>query len=169
MESFLIGFGSNQGESSKNCLLAVEKLRGRFPLIRIIRISSLYRTKPVGPVEQEWFVNGVLQGETSLTPQGLFTVIQQIEKDLGRLRTVPWGPRTIDLDILAYGERTVCLPHLRIPHPQLHKRLFVLVPLAEIAPSWVHPELGISAGEMLESLLAQEHDEEVQLLEMETS
>lgn len=169
METFLIAFGSNQGESSKNCLLAIERLRGRFPQIRINRVSSLYRTKPVGSVEQEWFINGVLQGETSLTPQGLFAVTLQIEKDLGRVRTVHWGPRTIDLDILAYGEESVCLPHLRIPHPLLHKRLFVLVPLAEIAPSWVHPGLGSSVGEMLEHLLAQEHGEDVQLLKMETS
>ncbi|NLI81502.1 MAG: 2-amino-4-hydroxy-6-hydroxymethyldihydropteridine diphosphokinase [Deltaproteobacteria bacterium] len=168
MKLFLMGFGSNMGDPVKNCLLAIEKLRGCFPAIVVTRVSSLYRTKPVGPVEQDWFVNGALHGETSLDPLDLLAVSRRIESELGRVRTVSWGPRTIDLDILAYGDEAVCMPQLHIPHPRLQERLFVLAPLAEIAPFWVHPKLGVTPAEMLQRFSPREIEEAVQPLETET-
>ncbi|NTU48293.1 MAG: 2-amino-4-hydroxy-6-hydroxymethyldihydropteridine diphosphokinase [Syntrophobacteraceae bacterium] len=168
MEKVLIGFGSNEGEPLKTCLEAVERLRVLHPLFHLTRVSPLYRTKPVGPVEQDWFVNGVILGETSLGPHELFSLLQELERDFGRVRGVRWGPRTLDLDILAHGNRVVRLPHLTIPHPRLHERLFVLAPLADIDPSWVHPVLKVSAAVMLANLLASAHHQEIEHLDTQT-
>lgn len=103
-------------------------------------------------VEQGWFINGVVECRTSLEPEELLDVVQAIEKDFGRTRGTLWGPRTLDLDILVYGERQIALPNLTIPHPRLHERRFVLVPLDEISPDWVHPTLNRRASELLERL-----------------
>ena len=151
MEQVLIGFGSNQGDSVLICSQAVEML-DRHSRIRIRRVSSFYRTEPVGMKDQDWFINGVVLCETDLEPEGLLSVTRQIEAHFHRVRHHRWGPRTLDLDILFFGERCIDLPDLIVPHPRLHERRFVLVPLAELAPQWVHPVLGISVRELLARL-----------------
>jgi len=164
MEEILIGFGSNQGDSVRICTAAVEILR-RHPYIEVRKVSSLYRTAPVGMTEQDWFINGVAQGETSLTPEGLLDELHSIENDFGRIREMRWGPRTLDLDILSFGERRIDSPGLAIPHPRLHERLFVLVPLAEVAPRWIHPGLNLSAHTLLDRISGQGNVQRVERLE----
>jgi 2-amino-4-hydroxy-6-hydroxymethyldihydropteridine diphosphokinase len=164
MEEALIGFGGNEGDSVQICRKAMSMLE-EHPQIRTLAVSSLYRTKPVGPVEQNWFINGAMRCETTLEPIALLELLLEIEKRFGRLRHIHWGPRTLDLDILFYGERQIIDDRLTVPHPRLHERLFVLIPLAEIAPGWVHPGLGTTVGEILTRLLDENHDQEVQKLE----
>lgn len=138
----------------------------KHPEINILKTSSLYSTKPVGFEAQDWFINAVVLCETSLEPEPLLDFVLGLETNFGRVRTIRWGPRTLDLDILYYGNRQIDLPRLKIPHPLLHERLFVLAPLAEIAPDWVHPVLGLSAGRMLERLTQSDHRQEIQKLEI---
>lgn len=163
--SVFIGFGSNQGDSAALCRGAVESLRLR-PDIRVVRVSALYRTKPVGPQDQPWFVNGVLGAETTLAPGELLDVLLGVERDFGRRRDgTRWGPRTLDLDLLSYDDLILDLPRLTLPHPGLHERLFVLLPLAEIAPEWRHPRLGETARSLLERLLASGGNQEAFVME----
>jgi 2-amino-4-hydroxy-6-hydroxymethyldihydropteridine diphosphokinase len=154
MEQAIIGFGGNLGESARTCREAVETLR-RHPRIDVEKVSSLYRTEPVGVVDQDWFVNGVILCRTTLEPMDLLDVTARIEDDFGRVRRIRWGPRSLDLDILCYGERIIDLPpRLEIPHPRMHERSFVLLPLMEIAPHWAHPVLGKTAQELWAELSA---------------
>lgn len=151
MEAILIGFGSNQGDSVAVCRGAIQSLSDH-PAIRVDRVSSLYRTAPVGLADQGWFVNGVLQGSTALPPAELMHALLAVERAFGRRRTVRWGPRTLDLDLLAYGDLVLRSPELTVPHARMHERRFVLVPLAEIHPGWVHPVLKKTARELLAEL-----------------
>ncbi len=148
MERALIGFGSNQGDSTRICLEAIDQFR-RHTEIEVVQVSSLYRTEPVGKTDQGWFVNGVFLCQTRLTPLELLDFCQKIEKRFGRVRLEHWGPRTLDLDILFFGQLVIDLPGLEIPHPRLHERRFVLVPLVEIAPHWIHPKFGKTVSELL--------------------
>jgi 2-amino-4-hydroxy-6-hydroxymethyldihydropteridine pyrophosphokinase len=120
--------------------------------VNVLQRSSLYRTEPVGLLEQEWFVNCVTKVATVLSSHSLLRVFQQIESNMGRKRTIRKGSRTIDMDILFYGHNVVEENGLMIPHPELHKRRFVLTPLCEIAPNFVHPVCGVSVKELLNSL-----------------
>ena len=115
----------------------------------LVRTSSLWRTAPVPPSGQPSFLNAVIEASTTFEPLQVLTIIQEIETGLGRVRIVKSGPRTLDIDILAWGDRVVSLPHLRIPHPSIKERRFVLEPLAEIHPNWRHPETGERVGDML--------------------
>ncbi|MFP5213774.1 MAG: 2-amino-4-hydroxy-6-hydroxymethyldihydropteridine diphosphokinase [Acidobacteriota bacterium] len=164
MEQVLIGFGSNMGDSVRICREAVEMFR-RHPLIEVLRVSSLYRTKPVGFIDQPWFINGAIACETKLEPEELLDVTLGIERDFGRVREIHWGPRTLDLDILLFGSRLMDLPRLTLPHPRLHERLFVLAPLSEIAPEHVHPSLGLTVRELLADFLALETGQEIERFE----
>ncbi len=119
----------------------------------------------MGVSEQDWFINGALLCETSLEPQTLLEALQALENEFGRTRTQRWGPRTLDLDILFYGNLQLALPGLELPHPRMHERLFVLAPLAEIEPAWVHPGLGLSVLEMLDRVLLSDPNQEVHKLE----
>jgi 2-amino-4-hydroxy-6-hydroxymethyldihydropteridine diphosphokinase len=164
MELVLIGFGSNLGDSVQICLAAIERLRSH-PHIRVIETSSLYRTKPQMLAGQPWFVNGVVLCETDLSAEDLLHTIQQIERDFGRNRLFRWGPRTLDLDLLTFGEHQINLSSLTIPHPRLHERRFVLIPLLEVAPEWVHPTLRVSAHNLLDRILDDAGDQQVERLE----
>lgn len=144
-----IGLGSNIGNKIEACLKAIELLASAG---RVTRASSLYCTEPVGYAEQEDFVNAVVEIETALSATELLKACQSIEDRLGRRRTVRWGPRTMDLDILLYGDAVLETPELSIPHPLMASRRFVLVPLCEIAPHALHPLLKKKATELLGEL-----------------
>jgi 2-amino-4-hydroxy-6-hydroxymethyldihydropteridine diphosphokinase len=146
MEQVLIGLGANLGRPERQLALALRAL-GR--VIALERVSSVYRTAPVGDPDQPDFLNLVARGATPLEPAELLAVLHRIERRLGRLRTRPDGPRTLDLDLLDQGGRVLRTPELELPHPRLHLRAFVLVPLAEIAPGWRHPVLRRTAPELL--------------------
>ena len=150
-----IGIGSNQGDPVENCRRAVEGIvsDGRN---RLVRCSSLYRTEPMGPKDQDWFVNGVVLLETSLGPGQLLEFLLSLEKEMGRVRRERWGPRVIDLDILFYGEEVIEEKGLQIPHPRLHERRFVLIPLTEISPDLKHPRLGKTVSQILSELEGEE-------------
>lgn len=146
-----IGIGSNIGKKIENCKKAIELLKEN-PQIKIAKISDFYETEPVGYKEQEWFVNGTVEIETDLNPQELLLLCQTIESELGREKKIKYGPRIIDLDILLYNNDIIDKTELKIPHPEMHKRRFVLEPLSDIAPDAVHPVLKKTIVELLESL-----------------
>lgn len=153
----LIGFGGNQGDSEVICRDAVRRL-SQWDGFRVLAVSSLYRTEPIGHLDQEWFVNGVILGETTLEPSDLLAALLTVESRFGRVRTVRWGPRTLDLDVIFYGDRVVDLENLRIPHPRAHERRFVLEPAAELIPDFVHPVLGLSVRELLQNPAVRSQD-----------
>jgi 2-amino-4-hydroxy-6-hydroxymethyldihydropteridine diphosphokinase len=119
--------------------------------ITVLRESPVYETEPVGFADQRWFLNMVVESETTLFPMQLLTRIGKIERALGRVRTVPNGPRTIDIDILLYANAVVRTPRLEIPHPRMHERRFVLAPLADLAPALRHPVLRQTVRQLLDA------------------
>jgi 2-amino-4-hydroxy-6-hydroxymethyldihydropteridine diphosphokinase len=147
-ETAYIGFGGNMGDPERTCREALALL-GDMDGIRLEAVSSLYRTQPVGVEDQAWFLNGVLACRTRLDPEDLLRQLLAVENRFGRKRTVRWGPRTLDLDLLFYGEHVLDLPGLTIPHPRAHERRFVLEPLVEIAPKLRHPILGVTVARLL--------------------
>jgi 2-amino-4-hydroxy-6-hydroxymethyldihydropteridine diphosphokinase len=132
-----IGIGSNLGDRQNNCLKAIALLQAGG--VKVLKRSSLHETEPWGIKEQPRFVNMAVEAETDMTPREFLSFLQKIEDRMGRTRTVKWGPRTIDLDILFYGDMIIREPDLEIPHPLMHTRDFVLKPLCEIAAQKVHP------------------------------
>ena len=151
METVFIGFGSNVGDRVDFCDRAVTLL-SLLPHSRLQGVSLLYETEPVRDQidpEEGWFLNGVVQLETNITPRSLLSTLQEIERALDRDEDNRSGPRTIDLDILFYGEHVIKEPGLAIPHPRLHQRRFVLMPMNELDPLWVHPTLNQSVAQLL--------------------
>lgn len=147
-----IGIGSNLGNPVESCREALRRISSHSD-IELLRSSSLYMTEPVGPVVQPWFVNCVCEVNTSLEPRGLFLALKNIEQEMGRRDGAEkWGPRLIDLDLLLYGQIIVSQADLVIPHPQLHRRRFVLIPLCELASYTIHPVFNVSAKGLLERL-----------------
>ena len=133
-----LGLGSNLGDREENLRKALSLLRD---VGEITALSSVYQTEPWGYAEQPSFLNLVCGFRTSLSPPELLALVQEVERRLGRVRTIRYGPRTIDVDILLYGDRIVDTPDLQIPHPRIPERAFVLAPFAEIAPDIEHPTL----------------------------
>jgi 2-amino-4-hydroxy-6-hydroxymethyldihydropteridine diphosphokinase len=135
----LIGLGSNVGDRLQFLQRAVKHL-GATIGVQVRDVSSVYETEPVGPAAQAWFLNAVVAVDTSLSPVTLLQQTQAIERALGRETTYRWGPRTIDLDILLYGDTQINTATLTIPHAELCHRAFVMIPLLELAPGLVLPD-----------------------------
>lgn len=136
-----VGLGSNLGDREAMIRLALDDL-ARLPETTLVKASSLYDTEPAGEVDQPNFLNAVAAIETGLTARQLLWNLQLIEKRLGRVRNQKWGPRTMDLDLLLYGSLIIEEADLQVPHPELTRRSFVLVPLVEIEPMLAHPATG---------------------------
>jgi len=138
-----VGLGSNLGDREGTILRALARLQGE-PDLSVVRVSTLRETEPVGYLEQPQFLNGVVELATKLPARDLLTRVLAIERELGRTRGdgPPQGPRTIDLDLLLYGDEVIAQAGLQIPHPRMHERRFVLEPLAELAPEVVIPGQG---------------------------
>jgi len=146
-----VGLGANLGPREVTLLRAVDLL-GVEPGVDVLELSGLRETAPVGNVDQPEFLNGAVAVETSLSPRGLLDALLRVERELGRVRDgTQWGPRTIDLDLLVYGDEVVDEPELRVPHPRLHERRFALEPLAELDPDLVVPGHG-TVSELLAKL-----------------
>jgi 2-amino-4-hydroxy-6-hydroxymethyldihydropteridine diphosphokinase len=148
-----LGLGSNVGDREAMLLAALKKLD--IPGMHLKRVSGLYETEPVGLRDQAWFLNLVAEFETNLMPKQLLHRALQIERALGRKRTVVNGPRTIDIDVLLYGNSVIDCEELVVPHPRMQERRFVLAPLAELSPGLRHPVSGRTVAKMLEDLHGQ--------------
>jgi len=146
-----IGIGSNLDDKVDQCEKAISEIL-KVDRHKLLAKSSFFKTQPIGYTSQDWFVNGVIKIETDLEPIELLRVLKEIEPKLGRVKTFRWGPRSIDLDILFFDEREIETGELQIPHPLLHGRQFVLIPLAEIDPGLIHPVLKKTVQELLENL-----------------
>ena len=146
-----IGFGANMGEKLKNIEAAIASL-GAMDEISILNQSTIIETEPWGYEDQDAFLNGVLEIKTFLPPRELMIRLLGIEEELKRERTIHWGPRTLDLDILFYDNLISDDPHVILPHPRAHERGFVMEPMAEIAPYFIHPLFNKNMTELLKEL-----------------
>lgn len=169
-----IGVGSNEGEREAWIRRAIEALRALGPEVKVLRVSPLYETPPlvegeVSPEEKDpedipWFINGVVELETSLGAEALFEELLRIEQQLGRKRSEERAPKTneslkpflsrnIDLDLLFYGDEVIRTEKLTVPHPRAHERPFVMLPMRDLRPEYVHPGVGRKVGEMCQGRL----------------
>lgn len=144
-----IGIGSNLGDRLENIMKAVGLVEG---YMKITARSGIYETEPVGGIMQDMFLNCVIEVLTDIPPYELFDLLKLTEKELGRVKEVKWGPRLIDLDILTYNDEVVEEKNLTVPHREMHKRRFALIPLQEIAPDFIHPVLKKKIPEMLKDI-----------------
>ncbi|MFL7869398.1 MAG: 2-amino-4-hydroxy-6-hydroxymethyldihydropteridine diphosphokinase [Anaerolineales bacterium] len=147
-----IALGTNLGNRLANLRAAIQAMP---PEIQVLAESHVYETPPWGYEEQPAFLNMVIKAETKLEPEPLLKRLKQLEVELGREQNFRWGPRLIDLDILFYDDLVLDSPPLVIPHPRLHERAFVLVPLADIAPNYIHPVLDRPVRELLAQVNAE--------------
>lgn len=147
----ILSIGSNIGDREKYLNEAVDSLYDDENC-RVNVVSNYLETEPYGPVEQDKFLNGCMEIETLYSPQELLRKVNQIEVEAGRTREIHWGPRTLDIDIVFFENEVVDQPNLKIPHIEMHKRLFVLEPLKQIAPYWMHPVFHKTVLEMAEEL-----------------
>ena len=153
MKTVYIGLGSNLGDRAENLRAARKRLEASG--VRVVRGSSIYETEPREVLDQPWFLNQVIEAETTLYPRQLLARLLTIEREMGRLRTILHGPRTIDLDILLFGNAVVHAAGLEIPHPRMAERRFVLEPLAELAPGLRLPRGRRTVREMLAEVMDQ--------------
>ena len=160
MVAVYLGLGSNLGDREDNLRRAVSLLSRRASLIAL---SSVYEAEPWGYASQPAFFNMACLLETSLSPQDLLELAQSVERDLGRVPSLRYGPRVIDVDILLYGDEVIEAPLLQVPHPRLWQRAFALTPLAEIAPGLAHPVLGASIADLLEGVAVSDREGVVML------
>jgi 2-amino-4-hydroxy-6-hydroxymethyldihydropteridine diphosphokinase len=144
-----LGLGSNVGDRRDHLETALRRLRER---LEVVSVSRFVASGPVGGPPQGEYLNAAVVAETELPPRALLELAHDLEDAAGRRRDVRWGPRTLDIDLLLYGDEVVSDADLVIPHPRLHERGFVLEPLAEIAPDWVVPRLDRTVGELREDL-----------------
>lgn len=151
METVFIGVGSNQGNALAHCVEALDQLI-RTPGIEVVRRSRWFRTEPFGNSAQPWFINGVIELQTAWDPFKLLDRCQSLETEHGRTRTISWGPRTLDLDILLWENRVMSSQRLVIPHPWMHCRRFVLAPLCDLAPGWRHPLSNVTMKTLLDKI-----------------
>ncbi len=142
-----VGVGSNLQDPVRQVQAALAEL-GRLPRTRLVNRSSLYRSKPIGYAAQPVFVNAVAVLDTALAPHELLSELQSVEARHGRSRSFPNAPRTLDLDLLLYGERQQADPALTLPHPRMHERAFVLKPLVELVPGILIPGKGLAAARL---------------------
>src|SRR5579862_1657248 len=147
-----IGIGSNLGDRKANFLEAIERIQ-KLPNIRIVKQSSLYESEPLGDAKT-WFVNAVVEIEAEAPAEDLLKRLKSIETAMGRkrVRGKRWGSRIMDLDILFFNNEIINKRNLKIPHPELQNRRFVLAPLSELAPQLVHPKIGATVSELLAGL-----------------
>jgi len=153
MKIAYLGLGSNLGDRNANLADAINRLA--CDTVRILRTSSIWETAPRDVLDQPWFLNQVVEVESDLLPRQLFQRIQRIEREMGRQRRMPKGPRLIDIDILLYGNAVVKSDDLEIPHPRMTERRFVLAPLAELAPDLRHPVSKHTVRELLAEVAGQ--------------
>jgi 2-amino-4-hydroxy-6-hydroxymethyldihydropteridine diphosphokinase len=146
-----IGIGSNAGDKILNCETAISEILN-IDRHRLIARSFFYHTRPIGYTAQDWFVNSAIKIETDLEPIDLYRMLKAIETRLGRKETFRGGPRVIDLDLLLFDDRRIETEELQVPHPRLHERQFVLIPLSEIDPNLIHPVLKKTVGELLKEI-----------------
>jgi 2-amino-4-hydroxy-6-hydroxymethyldihydropteridine diphosphokinase len=153
LKTVYLSLGSNIGDRERHLREAIERLD--LAGVKVLRVSPVYETEPVDYAGQRWFLNLVVEAGTALLPMQLLACTGRIERALGRIRSTPKGPRTIDIDILLYGSATVRSAKLEIPHPRMAERRFVLAPLADLAPELRHPVLHKTIRELLEAVRGQ--------------
>jgi 2-amino-4-hydroxy-6-hydroxymethyldihydropteridine diphosphokinase len=140
--------GSNLGNRLVNLRVALRRLQGASEKLRVTRTSDVFETAPWGVVDQPYFLNACLLADCALPPRELLALLKDVEAKMGRQPSRRWGERVIDLDVLTMGELTLDSPDLRVPHAELHRRGFVLKPLAQLLPHWVHPVTRRSVAQM---------------------
>ena len=155
-----IGLGSNMGFKRRNIETAIDNIEN-IPGVDLVKKSSLYETDPWGKTDQDKFLNQVIMIETALGADELLDYLLEIEIKMGRQRLEKWGPRVIDLDILLYGNQVIQTDRLRVPHPHMRERLFVLIPLQEIGSDLRFPEDGITIEEVLSRVLARDGNTDI--------
>lgn len=151
MRTAYIGIGSNLGDKLNNCLKAIDLIE-RIPGCLVEAQSDFFRTEPVGVEDQNWYVNCVISLQPDISVQQLLKNLLAIEAGLGRERKQKWNPRTIDLDIILFGQDLINEKNLTVPHPLMHERRFVLVPMVQLAPDLIHPVFEKSMIELLDAL-----------------
>ena len=155
----LIALGANlpgpHGQPHETLAAAVAEMRARG--LAVVAESSVWLTAPVPVSDQPWYHNAVVAVETDLSPYALLELLQDIENEFGRVRSVRNAPRILDLDLVAYGDRILDRPELIVPHPRMHQRAFVLLPLSEVAPGWRHPVSGAVLDDMIAQIPAGQH------------